>query len=85
MLSGYADDVCVMTGSRRGISAAKNNETVLKRLEEWLSWSQSMKAKPKKCIAAGLIGGKVADPGEVKTSGGLRISAITSSSTWAKG
>lgn len=62
MLSGYADDVCVMTGSRPGISAAKNNETVLKRLQEWLSWSQSMKAKPKKCIAAGLVGGKAADP-----------------------
>ena len=62
MLSGYAADVCVITGSRPGISAATNNKTVLKRLEVWLQWSQSMKAKPKKCIATGMVGGQVDDP-----------------------
>ena len=44
------------------MDAFQNNEKVLKRLQEWLDWTRSMKAKPKKCITSGLKHGKAIDP-----------------------
>ena len=62
MQTGYADDLCITTGTHGRHSAASNNELVLKKFQEWLQWSQTMAAKPKKCIASGLKGGKPFDP-----------------------
>ena len=44
------------------MDAFQNNEKVLKRLQEWLDWTRSMKAKPKNCITSGLKHGKAIDP-----------------------
>ena len=60
--TGYADDLGIVTGTRGPVGAFQNNEKVLKRFQEWLNWTMSMKAKPKKCISSGLKHGKVTDP-----------------------
>ena len=60
--TGYTDDLGIVTGTRGLVDAFQNNEKVLKRLQEWLDWTQSMKAKPKKCITSGLKHGKAIDP-----------------------
>ena len=60
--TGYADDLGIVTGTRGPMDAFQNNEKVLKRLQEWLDWTRSMKAKPKKCITSGLKHGKAIDP-----------------------
>ena len=62
MQTGYADDLWVNTGTHGRHSAASNTELVLKKFQEWLQWLQTMAAKPKKCIASGLKGGKPFDP-----------------------
>ena len=71
LVTGYADDIGLLTGSRCGRDAFRNNELVLKRLQAWLEWTQSMKAKPKKCISSGLRHGEPFDPKlKVWSSGG---------------
>ena len=44
---GYADDIANVTHLRG------HNQEVIQVIEEWLEWSQTMKAKPRKCKAAG--------------------------------
>jgi hypothetical protein len=61
-VTGYADDLGIVTGRHGENGAFHNNEKALKRLQEWLAWTRSMKAKPKKCIASGLLNGKPVDP-----------------------
>ena len=41
---------------------ASHNQAVVNVIGEWLEWSQTMKAKPKKCKSAAMIGGKPMDP-----------------------
>jgi len=65
--TGYADDLALVTGTRAGVDAFKNNERVLHRLQDWLVWTKAggtkgLAAKPKKCIAAGFRHGEVVDP-----------------------
>lgn len=61
-ITGYADDLGIVTGTHGNRDAFVNNERALKRLQDWLEWTKSMKAKPKKCIASGLKHGKPIDP-----------------------
>ena len=61
-LTGYADDLGLVTGRHGDENAFANNELVLRKLQEWLDWTTSMKAKPKKCIATGLSNGIPIDP-----------------------
>ena len=56
LILGYADDICNMT------SLASHNQAVVNVIQEWLEWSQTMKAKPKKCKSTAMIGGKPVDP-----------------------
>ena len=65
--TGYADDLALVTGTRRGVDAFVNNERVLLRLQEWLQWTtaggtKGLAVKPKKCIAAGFRHGQPTDP-----------------------
>ena len=43
----YADDLTLLTRN------PKDNQTVLDSTNKWLKWSQTMKAKPSKCVAIG--------------------------------
>ena len=57
----------IASGSASSVSPNPNanpnpNPKVLKRLQAWLEWTQSMKAKPKKCIFSGLRHGEPFDP-----------------------
>ena len=71
LVTGYADDIGLLAGTRCGRDAFRNNELVLKRLQAWLEWTQSMKAKPKKCISSGLRHDEPFDPKlKVWSSGG---------------
>ena len=56
LILGYADDICNMT------HLARHNQAVVDVIQEWLEWSQTMKAKPKKCKATALALGKPVDP-----------------------
>ena len=56
LILGYADDICNMT------SLASHNQAMVNVIQEWLEWSQTMKAKPKKCKSTAMIGGKPVDP-----------------------
>lgn len=44
LLRAFADDLTIMTKTTRG------NQQALDRTSEWLDWSQTMKAKPRKCV-----------------------------------
>ena len=69
--SKHTDEIGRLTGTGCGRDAFRNNEVVLKRLQAWLEWTQSMKAKPKKCISSGLRHGEPFDPNlKVWSSGG---------------
>ena len=69
LVRGYADNIGLLTGTRCGRDAYRDDEWVLKRLQAW--WTQSMKAKPKKCISSGLTHGEPFDPKlKVRFSGG---------------
>ena len=71
LVTGYADDIGLLTGTRCGRHAFRNNELVLKRRQAWLEWTQLMKAKPNKCITSGLRHGEHFDPKlKVWSSGG---------------
>jgi hypothetical protein len=61
--TGYADDLGNCTRATRSGSASENNQRVTNSLNVWLVWSRTMKAKPKKCIAMALEGGKPVDAG----------------------
>ena len=41
----FADDLNITTKS------AKDNQTVLDRIDTWLSWTSTMSAKPRKCVS----------------------------------
>ena len=43
-------------------SLASHNQTVVNVIQEWLEWSQTMKAKPNKCKSTAMSGGKPMDP-----------------------
>ena len=61
-ITGYAHDRGLVMGTHDNRDAFVNNEQALMRLQDWLEWTKSMKAKPKKCIASGLKHGKPIDP-----------------------
>ena len=56
LVTGYADDIGVLTNLNI------DNQEVLDSIQEWLEWSKTMKAKPKKCKATSLNAGKPQDP-----------------------
>ena len=56
IILGCADGICNMT------SLASHNQAVANVIQEWLEWSQTMRAKPKKCKTTAMIGGKPVDP-----------------------
>ena len=56
LVLGYADDIGAMTGSTRHM------QLVLDQIQEWLDWTRTMNAKPRKCRCAGLTQGIVVDP-----------------------
>ena len=58
LVTGYADDIGLLTSTRCGRDAFRKNELVLKRLQAWLEWIQSVKAEPKKHISSGLRHGE---------------------------
>ena len=56
LVLGYADDIAIMTGHR------VHNQEVINVIQEWLEWSVTMKAKPRKCKSTCLSEGKPVDP-----------------------
>ena len=56
MITGYADDIGILTN--RDVY----NQVVLDSIQEWLEWTQTMAAKPKKCLGTSLHAGVPADP-----------------------
>ena len=56
IVTGYADDVAAIT------EWPSQNQKVINAMEEWLDWSETMKAKPRKCLATAMEGGKGKDP-----------------------
>jgi len=62
LTTGYADDLGMATRATHSGSASANNQRVTDSLNAWLSWSRTMKAKPKKCIAMALERGKPVEP-----------------------
>ena len=59
--TGYADDLGNCTRATQSGTASENNQRVTNLLNVWLTWSRTMKAKPKKCIAMALENGKPVD------------------------
>jgi len=47
LVKAYADDLTLLT------MTAKGNQLALNRVETWLNWTVTMKAKPKKCVCVG--------------------------------
>ena len=47
LIKAYADDLTLLTKTSQG------NQIVLNRAQIWLKWSETMKAKPKKCVCVG--------------------------------
>jgi len=66
LTTGYADDLGMSTQptTHEGVyrSANENNQRVTDSLNEWLEWSKTMAAKPKKCVAMSLVKGKPVEP-----------------------
>ena len=56
IVTGYADDVAAIT------EWPFQNQKVVNAMERWLNWSETMKAKPRKCLATAMEGGKGKDP-----------------------
>ena len=56
LITGYADDIGILTNLDR------YNQVVLDSIQEWLTWTQTMAAKPKKCVGTSLHHGVPADP-----------------------
>ena len=56
LITGYADDIAILT------KLASENQQVLEVVQEWLEWTETMKAKPKKCLATALADGRPVDP-----------------------
>ena len=56
LITGYADDIGILT------NLEKDNQEVLNSIQEWLIWTKTMKAKPKKCKATSLNSGTPRDP-----------------------
>jgi len=48
MAHAYADDICLKT------STAAGNQQACDKLSIWLNWTETLKAKPKKCVQFGL-------------------------------
>ena len=62
LVMGYADHIGLLTGTPCGSDAFRNNKLVLRMIQACLELTQSMKAKPKKCISSGLRHGEPFDP-----------------------
>ena len=56
LILGYADDICNTTHT------AVDNQAVVDVIQEWLEWSGTMKAKPRKCKATAMRYGNPVDP-----------------------
>jgi hypothetical protein len=56
VILGYADDIANMTHHRG------HNQEIIQLIEEWLEWTQTMQAKPRKCKAMCLSKGKLVNP-----------------------
>ena len=56
IVTGYADDVAAMT------EWPSQNQKVINAMEEWLEWSETMAAKPRKCLATVMEEGQRKDP-----------------------
>ena len=56
LITGYADDIGIITEWN------SQNQRVLDLIQEWLEWTESMTAKPKKCLATSLAEGRPIDP-----------------------
>ena len=56
LVAAFADDLQLTTSSKAGA------KLLIKSLEQFLSWSRGMKAKPQKCIAHSFVQGKPANP-----------------------
>ena len=61
LTTGYADDLGCATRSTAGFTASANNQRVVDLLNVWLTWSKTMKAKPKKCVAMALENSKIVE------------------------
>ena len=62
LTTGYADDLGCATRSTAGFTASANNQRVVDLLNAWLTWSKTMKTKPKKCVAMALDNSKPVEP-----------------------
>lgn len=56
LVTGYADDIALFT------ETAVANQFIIVDVECWLNWTQTMKAKPRKCCATAMTNGKPCDP-----------------------
>ena len=56
LVLGYADDIANI------IAKMQHNQEVIDVIQEWLEWSQTIKAKPRKCKCMCLAQGKPIDP-----------------------
>ena len=56
IVTGYADDVAAMA------EWPSQNQKVINAMEEWLEWSETMAAKPRKCLATAMEEGQEKDP-----------------------
>ena len=84
LTTGYADDLGIATRPTKGVTATANNQRVVDSLNEWLSWSKTMKAKPKKCVAMALEKGKAVEPGlTIKSDGKVEPMARISDEIYA--
>ena len=57
LVSGYADDIGIFTEWNH------QNQFILDKVDEWLKWSGSMAAKPRKCRSTAMHHGRPFDPG----------------------
>ena len=56
IVTGYADDVAAIT------EWPFQNQEAINAMQEWLVWTETMKAKPQKCLATAMEGGQGKDP-----------------------
>ena len=57
LVSGYADDIGIFTEWNH------ENQFILDKVDEWLKWTGSMAAKPRKCRSSAMCHGRAFDPG----------------------
>ena len=55
IVTGYADDVAAMA------EWSSQNQKVINAMEKWLEWSETMAAKPRKCLATAMEEGQGKD------------------------